>query len=112
MYVYRDLFVLWFHFITVFNYSQIHIKKRKLIKISRLHGKQSMLSDGGVMMTRFFINGLINLVSLAVCLQVQILGAQGIAQQLLRVLQLLQLDLEIGQLLVDVKLQHVSGVFL
>ena len=28
MYVYRDLFVLWFHFITVFN-SQIHRKKEK-----------------------------------------------------------------------------------
>ena len=28
MYVYRDLFVLWFHFITVFN-SQIHVKKEK-----------------------------------------------------------------------------------
>ena len=70
-------------FSTIHNFTE---KKRKLIIISRLHGKQSMLSDGGVMMTRFFINGLINLVSLAVCLQVQILGAQGIAQQLLRVL--------------------------
>ena len=63
-------------------------------------------------MTRFFINGLINLHSLSLCLETQILGGQGIAQQLLRVLQLLEFHLEIGQLLVDVKLEGISGVFL
>ena len=63
-------------------------------------------------MTRFYINGHINLLSLSLCLQVQILGGQGIAQQLLCFLQLLQLHLEIGQLLVDVKLKHIRRIFL
>ena len=110
--MYTKIYLCYGFILSLFSIHKFTEKRRKLITISRLHGKQSMLSDGGVMMTRFFINGLINLVSLPVCLQVQILGAQGIAQQLLRVLQLLQLDLKIGQLLVDVKLQHVRGVFL
>ena len=49
-----------------------------------------------LVMTRVFINGRINLVSLCLCLQVQILGGQSIAQQLLCFLQLLKLHLEIG----------------
>ena len=110
--MYTKIYLCYGFILSLFSIHKFTEKRRKLIIISRLHGKQSMLSDGWIMMTRFFINGLINLVSLAVCLQVQILGAQSIAQQLLRVLQLLQLDLKIGQLLVDVKLQHVSGVFL
>ena len=110
--MYTEIYLCYGFILSLFSINKFTEKRRILIIISRLHGKQIMLSDVGVMMTRFFINGLINLVSLAVCLQVQILGAQGIAQQLLRVLQLLQLDLEIGQLLVDVELQHVSGVFL
>ena len=67
-------------------FSTSHKSERIIIR-SRLHGKHSMLSDDGIVMTRFYINGLINLVSLSVSLlQVQVLGGQGIAQQLLRVL--------------------------
>ena len=63
------------------------LKSERIIITSRLHGKQSMLSDDGIVMTRFCINGLINLVALSVLLlQVQVLSGQGITQQLLRVL--------------------------
>ena len=83
--MYTEIYLCYGFILSLFSINKF-TEKRRILIISRLHGKQSMLSDGGVMMTRFFINGLINLVSLAVCLQVQILGAQGIAQQLLRVL--------------------------